>query len=111
MFVKKWPLEYQMVTNTYLLSNLCDSSDTSDTSDSCDSSDSSDSADSSMFSSDLKTFCTNNTKKNFFLNKFYLKKTFLLTTKNLNCEWTFKNQIVMKLQKSNYDQAQKLNLW
>ena len=41
-FMKKWPLEYQMVNKTYLSSNLCDSSDSSDSSDSCYSSDSSD---------------------------------------------------------------------
>ena len=49
-FVKLWPLEYQMVTKTYLPCNLCDSSDISDSSEnsySYDSSDSSDSCDSS----------------------------------------------------------------
>ena len=76
-FVKKWPLEYQMVTKTYLPSNLCDSSDgndssyrsdnidrsdrsdSNDSSDSCDSSDSSDSTDSSDSGdrSDKKKFC------------------------------------------------------
>ena len=45
-FVKKWPLEYQMVTQTYLKPNhlptyLCDNSDNSDSSDSSDSMDSS----------------------------------------------------------------------
>ena len=59
MVVKKWPLEYQMVTKTDLPSKICDSSDSnsSDSSDSCDSSD----------SSYQKTFFTQ--KKNFF---FYL---------------------------------------
>ena len=32
-FVKKWPLEYQMATKTYLPSNICDSGDSSDSSD------------------------------------------------------------------------------
>ena len=45
--VKKWPIEYQMVTKTYLPSNKCDSSDNSDSSDSSDSSYSSDRSDSS----------------------------------------------------------------
>ena len=53
MFVKKLHLEYQMVTKTYISSNLCDSSDSSD---SCDSSDSSDNSDSSDSSYKKKTF-------------------------------------------------------
>ena len=43
-FMKNWPFEYQMVSKTYLPSNLCDisySGDSSDSSDSCDCSDSS----------------------------------------------------------------------
>ena len=66
MFLKNRPLEYQIVTKTYLPSNLCDSSDGSDSSnssDSCDSSDSSDISDSSD-SSDQKKICTK--KKPFF---------------------------------------------
>ena len=47
MFVKKFHLEYQMVTKTYISSNLCDSSDSSDSCDSSDISDNSDSSDSS----------------------------------------------------------------
>ena len=39
MFVKKWPLEYCKVINTYLPTYLLDSSDSSDISDSCNSSD------------------------------------------------------------------------
>ena len=45
MFVKKWLIEFQMVTKTYLptyLWDISDSSDNSDSSDSCDNSDSSD---------------------------------------------------------------------
>ena len=45
-FVKKWLIEYQMVTKTHLPTYLWNSSDSSDSSDSCDSSDSSDSSDS-----------------------------------------------------------------
>ena len=45
--VKKWPLDYQIVTKIYLLSNLCDSSDSWDSSDSSDSSNSSDSSEGS----------------------------------------------------------------
>ena len=84
-FVKKWPLEYQMVTKTYLPTYLWDSSDSSDSCDSCDrcdisdSSDSSDSCDSSDSSdssdrSDQKAFCTTI----FFYKKlfFSIKKTF-----------------------------------
>ena len=58
MFVKKWPLEYQMVTKTYLPSNLCDISDGSNSGDSNDSSDSSTSSGSSGNSdiSDQQTF-------------------------------------------------------
>ena len=37
---EKWPLEYHMVTKTYLPTYLCDSSDSSVSSDSSDSSDS-----------------------------------------------------------------------
>ena len=44
-FLKKWPLEYQMVTETYLYYNLCASCDSSDSSDSSDISDSSNSSD------------------------------------------------------------------
>jgi hypothetical protein len=40
-----WPLEYQMVTRTYLPTYLWDSSDSSDSSDSIDSFDSCDSCD------------------------------------------------------------------
>ena len=47
MFVKKWPLEYQKVIKTYLLTYLQDSSDCSDSCDSRDSNDSSDSSDGS----------------------------------------------------------------
>ena len=46
-FVKKWLVEYQMVTKTYLPTYRWDSSDSSDSCDSCDGSDSSDSSDSS----------------------------------------------------------------
>ena len=49
-FVKKWPLEYKMLTLTYLPIYLCDSSDRSDRWNSCDVSDSSDSSDSSASS-------------------------------------------------------------
>ena len=59
--MKMWPIEYQIVTKTYLPSNQCDSSDGSDSSNSSDSSCSSDSGDSSD-SSDQKTV----PKKNFF---------------------------------------------
>ena len=46
-FVKKWPLEYHMVTKTFFPFYLCDSSDISNGNDSSGSSDSSDSYDSS----------------------------------------------------------------
>ena len=82
-FVKKWPLEYQIVTKTYLPSNLCDSSDSSDT---CNSSDSS------------------YRKKNFNNKTFFLQ--FFLKQQNLT-----KNQIVMKLKNSNCDKTLKLQLW
>ena len=42
MFVKKWLIEYQKVTKTYLPTYLWDSSDSRDSRDSSDSSDSSD---------------------------------------------------------------------
>ena len=44
---KKWVLECESVTKTYLPLNLCDSSDSSDSSESCDNSDFSDSSGSS----------------------------------------------------------------
>ena len=67
-FVKKWPLEYQMVTKTYLPSNLCDSSDSSDSSGSCDSSDSSDSSDTSERSD---TFATKKMREKNILCNFF----------------------------------------
>ena len=77
-FVKKLPLEHQMVTKTYLPYNLYDSSDSSDSSESYDSSDSSDSSDScyssdSSDSSDQKQICS----PIFFVDKyiFFTKKT------------------------------------
>ena len=62
-----------MVTKTYILSNLCDSSVSSESTDSCDSSDRSDSSDSSdsSNSSDQKKLST---KKTPFFFKFYKKK-------------------------------------
>ena len=47
--MKKLQLEYQMVTKTFLLSNLCNSGHDSDSSDSNDSSDSSDSGNQKTF--------------------------------------------------------------
>ena len=73
-FVKKWPLEYQLVTKTYLPSNLCDSSDSSNSSDSSDSSNSCDSSDSSE-SSDSSDSCDSSDQKLFFTkNFFFIKK-------------------------------------
>ena len=40
--MKKWPLEYQMVTETYLPIYLCEGSDSSDSFDCCNNYDSSD---------------------------------------------------------------------
>ena len=70
MFVKKWFLEYQMVTKTYLPFNLFDISDSSDSSYSCDSNDSSDSSESnnSSDSSDRSK------QKSFFQLKKFIKK-------------------------------------
>ena len=64
-FVKKWPLEYQMVTKTYLPSNLFDGSDGSDSSDSSYSNESSDSSDSndSSDSSDKQSCFTKKHRK------------------------------------------------
>ena len=83
---EKVTLQYQMVTKTYLLSNLCDSSDRSysnEISDSIDCSDSSDSRDSinSSDRSDQKNFFFyNNTfftkKRLFFTQKFHIKTFF-----------------------------------
>ena len=72
-FVRKSPLEYQMVPATYLPSYLCDSSNSSDISDSSDSSNSSD-CDQTTFSLKIfwhqKTFCT----KKLFSTKYFLTK-------------------------------------
>ena len=73
--MKKQPLEYQIVTKTYLKPNylstyLCDSSDGSDSSDISDISDSSDSNDKKILS--LKNFCSKPT--NFFSQKKFLTK-------------------------------------
>ena len=68
-----------MVTNTYLLSNIWDSSDSND---SCDSSDSSDSSN----SRDQKTCVTKNI---FYQKKILLIKKSQKTSihkKNLNCD-------------------------
>ena len=88
-----FPLEYQMVTKTYLPSYLCDcsdindstdssdrsdnidSSDSSDSSDISDSSDSSDSRDQNTSFTGKNTFVTNKQKKstkNPFLTEFFL---------------------------------------
>ena len=134
MFLKKWPLEYQIVTKTYLPSNLCDSSDGSDSSnrsDSCDSSDTSDISDSSD-SSDQKKICQKKTffltKQLYFNNKNILqiffssqKKVVHQKTHNSNCDeirnsncvetqklklwWNSKTQTVMKLKNSNCDET------
>ena len=55
MYVKKGPLECQMVTKTYLPSNLCDNSDSSDSINSSDSSDSSNISESSDSSESSKS--------------------------------------------------------
>ena len=64
------PLQYKLVTKTYIPSNLCDSSDSNDSSDSCYSSDSSDSSDNSD-SNDQKISPNNffHNKKTFFSSK------------------------------------------
>ena len=93
-FVKKLPLEYRMVTKTYLKPTyLCDSSD------SCDSFNSSDSSESSD-SSDQKTVFTNKQTKNCTKKLFFLKTTFFLSNfvqqKTLN---------VMKLKNTKFDNS------
>ena len=83
MFVKEWPLEYKMVTKTYIPSNLCDSSDSSDSFDSSDCSDSSDSSESSNSSDSSeqkKIVCP---KKHFFLQYFLTEKNFSKKTQQL----------------------------
>ena len=71
--MKKGPMEYQMITKTYLPSYLCDSSDGSDGSDSSKSSDTSDSS-ASGECRDQTTFI------NFFLTKKISQKKTLLAT-------------------------------
>ena len=75
-FVKKWPLEYQIVTKTNLLSYLCDSNDGSDSSDSSDGSESSDCSDSSE-SGESVTVVTKTTliKQQKFHNFFFCHQT------------------------------------
>ena len=73
-FVKKLPLEYHMVTKTYLPTYLCDNSDNSHCSDSSDSSDSIDSSDcrdsrDSSDSTDQKNLFHN---QNFFNNQNWI---------------------------------------
>ena len=117
-FVKKWPLEYQMVTKTYITSNLCDSSNSSDSCDNSDSSDSSDRSDSSdQKVVSPKTFFT---KKNIFSchNSFFSQQKKPILTKNLNCDetqklklwWNSKTQILMKLKNSNCDETKKTQI-
>ena len=80
--MKKWPLEYKIVTKTYLPSYLCDSSDGSDISDISDSSDSSDSSDTK------KTFF----HKQLFSHKNKTKKSELFSSSSTTFEF-FKNEL------------------
>ena len=79
--LKKWPLEYQMVTKTYLATYLWDSSDSSDCFDSSDSSDSNDSSD-NFFLSQL-FFLDNFFSSTFFVNKIHKK---LESWQNSKCD-------------------------
>ena len=80
-FVKKWPLEYQIVTKTYLPSCLCDSSVGSDISDSSD-------------SSELKK------------SKFYKTQTpYVTKLKNSKCDKTKKNSKCEKTLNTKYDKT------
>ena len=105
-FVKKWPLGYQMVTKTYLPSNLYDSTDNSDSSESSDRSK----------SWTVVTVVPVVTKKTYFTiflvlvlvlshtKKFHKKKLNNSTfdeTKKLKLWWSSKTQIVMKLKYAN----------
>ena len=71
--MKNLPLEYQIVTKTYLPSNICDSSDSSDSRDISDISDSSVSCDSSaknnFFTKNLFFHTQKITQKNLFSQK------------------------------------------
>ena len=100
-FVKKWPLECQMVTKTFLPSNICDSNHSSDSSDCSE----------NLFFHKIKTFFS---PKKLFINQkkeFHQKKTFFHQ----------KAQIVMKITRSspekffttssNCEENQKLKLW
>ena len=90
--VKKLPLEYQMVTKTYLPSNVYDNSDGSDSSyssdsndsnGSCDRSDSSDSGDRSDQNTffPTKIFSSPFYKNNFFFLFLFLQKIIFLPKK------------------------------
>ena len=75
--VKKLPVEYQMVTKTYLPSYLCNSSDSSDSSDSCYSSDSSESS----YNSDSSDSRDSSNQKNLFTKLLFFHQKFFFTTK------------------------------
>ena len=71
-FAKKWLLQYQMVTLTYLPIYLCDSTDSSDSLDSCDPCDSCDRSDSSDSSdSSYRSNCIDSSDKNKFCHIFF----------------------------------------
>ena len=87
--VEKLPFEYQMVTKTYLPSNLCDSSDSSDSSNS------------------------NNQKKiseKLFSPKYFFSSKIIFFFTEKTCFCKKKSQILIKLKYSNCDETQKLKL-
>ena len=105
--VKKWRLEYQIVTKTHLPSNLCDSSGSSDSCDSSDSSDSSDSIDSSGSSDSSDSSDSIDRRKTFFF--FFTKTYFFFSIKRIYPKKS--TPIAMKINNSNYYEIYKLKLW
>ena len=93
LFPLVWPLEYQMVTKAYLLSNICDSCDKRDNSEGCDNSDSSDSSGDSD-------------PKLFFTKKLFSSKTFNCTKKNF-----FSSSQETFFEEKNHQKILKLQLW
>ena len=104
-FLKKLPLEYQMVAKTYLPSNLSDYSESSDSSESSESSDSSECRDSSDKSDGKKLFL----KKLIFPQKTFCfhKKKLCFTRKPVV---TRRKQKITIKKKLNFDETQKLKL-
>ena len=109
MFVKKWPLEYQKVTKTYLPTYVWDSTDSRDSSDGSDSSDSCDSNDSndSNDSSDSSDSCDSCERGNTCISRKYTAVNGPAVAQNISlaggtstgpqCSWNIGIKVVLRV--------------